>query len=380
MDCGRVREKLGEYMDGAAGATQKRMIEEHLSLCRECSSALADLRKTVDRLGTLEDIEPPPWLPQRVMAQIRAEKKTSLLRRLFNSLVVKVPIRAAATVLIAVTTIYLVRTIQHDVIPQRTQPTPQEKTAIREKGKDSGTVQGRGQMPPATQKAAKKSPQRQRTPQKERAGEKVLPGRRYAPAAPASTGEAAPLKAEKAVGSFNEPAYGERGGAMRDARAAGKTRRTEAGRPAAAGVLQRDEEMRGGNIPGPVHTPRQESQRVLWTDKTITADDIAKVLKVTLVRETANALVFEVEYYVSDAFSGNATVGLYPDIPDRSGGKAQALPGKHSVSISVSRPPSAMTEDSKNLSIEIVRQEDAAPRRPLFRKIVPFVKRWGTDE
>ena len=117
MDCRTVREKLGEYMDGAAGAVQKRLIEEHLSLCRECSSALADLRKTVDRLGTLEKIEPPPWLPQKVMAQIRAEKrKTSLLRRLFYPLGVKVPLRAAATVLIAVTTIYLFKTIQHEVV------------------------------------------------------------------------------------------------------------------------------------------------------------------------------------------------------------------------------------------------------------------------
>lgn len=380
MDCRTVREKLGEYMDGAAGAVQKRLIEEHLSLCRECSSDLADLRKTVDRLGTLEKIEPPPWLPQKVMAQIRAEKrKTSLLRRLFYPLGVKVPLRAAATVLIAVTTIYLFKTIQHEVVPQRTLPAPQDKTATLEKGKDSGARSGRLQIPRVPTEAAKKSPQRQTIPPEESASEKALPGRGYAPAPPASTGKAAPLKEEKAVGSFNEPAYMEQKKVMRDATGEGKPRGTEAGRPEAAGVLHRDEEMRGGNVPGPAHTPLQESQRVLWTDKTIAADDIAKVLKVTLVRETASDLVFEVEYYLSDAFSGTATVGISPDIPDRSGGEAPALHGKHITRISVSRVPSAAAEDSKNLRVEIAGYRDNVYFRTLYLRILPFAKRWGSD-
>jgi anti-sigma factor RsiW len=374
MDCKTVRERLGDYMDGTAGTTERQMIEEHLTVCTECASALEDLRKTVGRLGTLEDVEPPAWLSQKVMMKIRDERrKMPLLRRLFYPLGVKVPIRAAATVLIAVTTIYIFRTMQHEVLPPRTMPAPQEK------GKDAGAMTGRRGTPSAIPEAAKGVPHPQEITAKESAGEKRQPGLRYAPAPPSATGKAVPLKEEKAVGSFNEPENMGQEKAMHDTAGPEKSPRAGTVRTEAAGAVLPDERMRAENVPGTVHTPLQKSEKVLWTDETITKDDVAKVVKVALVRETAAELVFEVEYYLSDAFAGTATVGIYPDIPDRSGGEAPALRGKHTVSISVSRAPSAMPGASRILSIEIVRQEDAVPRRPLYRRTVPFVKRWGSN-
>jgi hypothetical protein len=380
MDCKTVRKKLGEYMDGAVGATETRVIEEHLSTCRECSSALEELQETIVRLGEIEDVEPPAWLSRKVMAKIRDERqKMPLLRRLFYPLGVKVPIRAVATVFIAVVTLYVFRTMQHEVIHEKTVPAPQEKAVIQKKGKDAGPVTGRQQTPPAIPGAAKEVPHPQAMPPEERAGEKIQSGLRYAPAPPSSTGNAVPLKEEKVVPASNEPENIGREKTMRDTVGAEKSLGTGPIRPEAARSLRREEKMRGGAVPGPAQIPLEKSEKVLWTDETITKDDIAKVVKVALVQETAGELVFEVEYYLSETFAGTATVGVYPDISDRKGGEAPALPGKHTVSLSVSRPPSATPGTSRNLIIEIAKEEDAAPRRPLYRRTVLFVKRWGSN-
>jgi hypothetical protein len=380
MDCKTVRDQLGKYMDDSASKREKKAIEEHLSTCRECSSALEELQKTIVRLGEIEDVEPPAWLSRKVMAKIRDERqKMPLLRRLFYPLGVKVPIRAVATVLIAVATIYIFRTMQHEVIHEKTVPAPQEKAVIQKKGKDAGPVTGRQQTPLAIPGAAKEVPHPQAMPPKERAGEKIQSGLRYAPAPPSSTGNAVHLKEEKVVPASNEPENMGREKTMRDTVGAEKSLGTGPVRPEAVSALRQDEKMRGGNVPAAVHAPLQKSEKVLWTDETITQNDIAKITKVALVRETASELVFDVEYYLSDTFAGTATVGIYPDISDRIGGEAPALPGKHTVNLSVSRAPSALPEDSRSLSIEIVRQADADHRRPLYRRTVSFVKRWGSN-
>ncbi len=381
MDCKTVREKLGEYMDGTAGPSDKAALDEHLSTCPKCSSALEELRKTVGRLGQLEDIEPPAWLTQTVMAKIREERqKTSLLRRLFYPLRVKVPIQAAATVLIAVVTLYIFRTMQNEVVTVGTMP-GRDDVVTAEKGKDAGLpTTPEVQRPPLKPEDARRAPSGQTArPLEEDTGKKVLPERSYAPPPTAKTGEAEPVAKEKAVGYSAGQKNMERQKSAPETAAQGKALLSEAGRPQVAGALRRDEKTESENVPGPALAPLKKPEKALWSDYTITKEDIAKVVKAAVARETANELVFDVEYYLSDAFPGKAIVGIYPDMSGPKGGEAQALPGKHTVRISVSRLPSAVPGDSKNLSIEIVRQEDAARLHPLYRKSIPFVKRWGGD-
>jgi hypothetical protein len=75
-----------------------------MASCASCRQALADLRQTDERVKSLEEVEPPPWLKTRVMARVREEagQKEGLFRKLFYPLHIKVPIQALATVLIAV--------------------------------------------------------------------------------------------------------------------------------------------------------------------------------------------------------------------------------------------------------------------------------------
>ena len=103
MTCKEMEDLLPGLIDGALPETEKKRIEAHLEACASCRKAFADLRKSDERLKSLGEVDPPPWLKTRVMARVREEagQKEGILRKLFFPLHVKVPIQALATVLIA---------------------------------------------------------------------------------------------------------------------------------------------------------------------------------------------------------------------------------------------------------------------------------------
>jgi len=103
MTCKEMEDLLPGMIDGALPETEKGRIAAHLETCASCRKALADLRMADERVKNLEEVEPPPWLKTRVMAQIREEarQKEGILRKLFFPLHVKIPIQALATALIA---------------------------------------------------------------------------------------------------------------------------------------------------------------------------------------------------------------------------------------------------------------------------------------
>lgn len=124
MECNKIQEKLSEYIDGILTPDEKVFVEEHLKSCQRCRESLADLRKTIEHVKNLEEIEPPAWLTQKVMTRVRAEaeSKKGILHKLFYPLHIKVPIGAVAT--IAITTIYIFRAIQPEM---RLAKTPSEE-------------------------------------------------------------------------------------------------------------------------------------------------------------------------------------------------------------------------------------------------------------
>jgi hypothetical protein len=104
MTCKEIENLLPGMVDGVIPEAEKKQIEAHMASCAACRKALADLRMSDERVKSLEEVEPPPWLKARVMARIREEagQKEGFLRRFFYPLHIKVPIQALATVLIAV--------------------------------------------------------------------------------------------------------------------------------------------------------------------------------------------------------------------------------------------------------------------------------------
>jgi hypothetical protein len=149
MECNDVQEKLSAYVEGIISPEERTLIDEHLTLCQKCCESLADLKKTVEYIHNLEDVEPPTWLTQKVIARIKSEAKSNkgLLQKLFYPLHIKLPIEAVAVIVIAVTALYIFKTIQPVVrlakAPSEevtTQSTLQEKDSFQKDLKSNENV------------------------------------------------------------------------------------------------------------------------------------------------------------------------------------------------------------------------------------------------
>jgi hypothetical protein len=109
MRCDEARKRLSDYIDGILPPEENELVRSHLTVCPECRAALSELEKTVAHIKNLHEVEPPAWLTQKVMAKVREEAKAErgIWRKLFHPLHIKLPLEAAAAVLIAVAALYL---------------------------------------------------------------------------------------------------------------------------------------------------------------------------------------------------------------------------------------------------------------------------------
>ena len=113
MEHNTIRHKLSDFLDNAVSATEKTEIESHLKSCTICSDALEELRKTVEQVRQIEEVEPPTWMTQKIMAKVRveAEVKKSWYQQFFFPLAVKLPIQAVAVLFLAITAYYVYQNI-----------------------------------------------------------------------------------------------------------------------------------------------------------------------------------------------------------------------------------------------------------------------------
>jgi len=117
MQCNDIQEKLSAYIDGDISSEERMLIDKHLKSCQQCNETLAEMKKTTEYVRNLGDIEPPAWLTQKIMTKIRSEagKEKSIWQKLFYPLHIKLPVEAAVAVLLAVTTIYIFKTMQPEM-------------------------------------------------------------------------------------------------------------------------------------------------------------------------------------------------------------------------------------------------------------------------
>jgi hypothetical protein len=110
MTCHDAREQLSALIDDALGAEERGAVEAHLATCAECRRELERLRDTVALLRAVEPARAPAGFLDRVLEAARPKPWP---RRLFRALLlpwpVKLPIEAAAIVLVAVGVVYVFR-------------------------------------------------------------------------------------------------------------------------------------------------------------------------------------------------------------------------------------------------------------------------------
>lgn len=109
MKCADIEKRLSAYIENDIPSHERLMVEEHLKSCPQCSKSLADLRKAIERVKSVEKMEPPAWLTQKIMTKIKEEvaPKKGIFRWLLYPLHIKLPLEIAATVTIAITAVYI---------------------------------------------------------------------------------------------------------------------------------------------------------------------------------------------------------------------------------------------------------------------------------
>lgn len=164
MDHTTVRSLLSAYLDDAVSPAEREGIEEHLESCADCRAELAELENTVLRIRGFGEEDPPPWMTQKVMARVReaGSARRGFFHWLLYPLRIKLPIEAAALVVIAATGYMLYRTAAPQlaqVVPQSPElqssdaPSP-PPAAPSGKPAARGAKQARQETPRGSQRAA----------------------------------------------------------------------------------------------------------------------------------------------------------------------------------------------------------------------------------
>src|SRR4030042_6864652 len=100
-NCKDIENSLPLYLDNLLSDADKRAVEAHLKSCPQCVKLLAQLQRTGKLVDNLEEVEPPPWFKQKIMARGREDaKKKSFTQKWFYPLRIKVPVQVFATIFI----------------------------------------------------------------------------------------------------------------------------------------------------------------------------------------------------------------------------------------------------------------------------------------
>ncbi len=141
MTCHDAREQLSAFLDDALSGPERAALEAHLATCADCGRELEQLQETVTLLGRLGPAHAPAGFVDRVVTEAyRPSWPRRLVDALFRPLRVKLPLEAAAVVLVGISALYVyerapaVRQLARSETPAPAPGTAGETSRFRAKG------------------------------------------------------------------------------------------------------------------------------------------------------------------------------------------------------------------------------------------------------
>jgi len=183
MTCHDAREQFSALVDDALATEERAAVDAHLATCADCRRELQRFRDTVALMRAVAPVRAPAGFVDRVLEAARpAPWPRRLLRSLFLPWPVKLPMEAAAIVLVAVGVVLVYRgapEIQHSALvdssapamrqaaentaPQAPAPTPSRETDAMRAMRDARELAKAKDQAPAFARAqeAKEAPEPQ---------------------------------------------------------------------------------------------------------------------------------------------------------------------------------------------------------------------------
>jgi len=108
MNCEEVNTHLIDYLDKTLDTAMTTRVATHLISCPPCGAEASELADCMHQVAALPAMDPPLGFAQRVMAHVRElEAKPTLWQRMFLPWTQKLPLQAAALVMVGITGIVL---------------------------------------------------------------------------------------------------------------------------------------------------------------------------------------------------------------------------------------------------------------------------------
>ena len=127
MTCPEARELLSALLDEALSPSERQAVEAHLTACADCQRELAELRETVALLNRLPPAHAPAGFVDRVVEKAyRPSWPRRVADAVFRPLRVKLPLEAAAVVLVGISALYVYQRAPevHEVARQEPRESP----------------------------------------------------------------------------------------------------------------------------------------------------------------------------------------------------------------------------------------------------------------
>jgi hypothetical protein len=118
MKCEEFQSHFSDVLDNRPEAASAEGLDEHLDACSDCREELAGLLECRRLVASLPAIEPPSGFVSRVMAHVHdSARRPTHWERLFLPLRLKIPLHAAAVMLIAVMSVYVFQQEDRQNVP-----------------------------------------------------------------------------------------------------------------------------------------------------------------------------------------------------------------------------------------------------------------------
>lgn len=160
MECTRIWDLLSSYLDGDLPDGEQEGTAEHIRQCSRCAEEEKALRETLTLLRSLPAEAAPPQLLKEVQLRIGEKAKAPLWKKLFLPAHIKIPIEAAAVVLVFLL-VYGIRKEMPATTPVPSPSAPAESgkrvagTGTDAKRPDADTARGpKAEPPPGTEREA----------------------------------------------------------------------------------------------------------------------------------------------------------------------------------------------------------------------------------
>ena len=133
MDCERVRDQFSSLLEGALKPPENERVKEHLASCKDCQKEWEQFNRMMSWLHTVEEEEVPEGFLSEIQKKREERKGKEIRTGTWFLRSAKIPIQAAAMVMIVFLALYITKMTPFETVQKRAVEKPEVVQLDREK-------------------------------------------------------------------------------------------------------------------------------------------------------------------------------------------------------------------------------------------------------